>query len=156
MSYKCTFCGLLIKSSFLSKKQGCGEASRMSFPSWSFSQLTPQFRLNCTGAPSLAQETLPVKATSLKRTTGISVPLARGFPPFNRRVVGHLQAKWISVSHSPLSSTSLFYDMPHMKTQRENVNLAIGKCVINLMDKCICHHQGGMTLPLSELFCDLH
>lgn len=38
-------------------------------------QPTPQHRVICTGAPSLAQETLPVKATSPSRITGIKCGL---------------------------------------------------------------------------------
>lgn len=48
--------------------------------------------------------------------------------------------------------TSLFYDTRHTKSQRGKANLAIGKGIINLMGKWICHHWWEMSLPLPSSF----
>lgn len=150
LSWKCTFCDLLMKSSFLSMNQGCGGMSCVSFPMECFpAHATAQGELHRVPFPgsgsSSSQSHLP------QRTAGIWCGISSQLSSTWERVEGPHWAKWVSVICLLLPDTGwpnegVCFITPH-ETQRRNVNPAIGKCIIDLMGKWICHHWWDISLP---------
>lgn len=97
LSSKCTFCGLLMKSSFLSMNQGCGEASHMSFP-------VEYFPAHATAPGESHRVPFPGSGSSSSQGRlpqeifGIWCGIGSQLSSTQERVEGQHWTQWVSVS----------------------------------------------------------